>query len=203
MRDVIRTYARGWSGDSSSEALEKHPKAFTRLYVRMVAAGEKGGLLAEILARLATYQENTARLRKKVKMALMYPIVVTVVAIGITIFLLVKVVPVFGEIYSSFERNCGHEVLVSLSEVVQKYFWVMLRWVAARCMAGCPSSRPGRTRVLDKQRIKLPVFGVIAHKICLARFTRAGIVDRSGADPGIANRLADGGMVLEKLSAAP
>ena len=78
MRDVIKDVcARVESGDSFSEALQKHPKAFSRLYVCMVAAGEKGGLLAEILARLATYLENTARLRKKVKSAMMYPTVVT------------------------------------------------------------------------------------------------------------------------------
>src|SRR5512136_2973599 len=103
MRDTIHDVcARVESGDSFSEALQKHPKAFSRLYVCMVAAGEKGGLLAEILARLATYLENTARLRKKVKSAMMYPAVVTIVAILITTFLLVKVVPVFGEIFSSF-----------------------------------------------------------------------------------------------------
>ena len=78
MRDIIRDVcARVEGGDSFSEALQKHPKAFNRLYVCMVAAGEKGGLLAEILARLATYLENTARLRKKVKSAMMYPTVVT------------------------------------------------------------------------------------------------------------------------------
>src|ERR1041385_9354551 len=103
MRDVIKDVcARVESGDSFSEALQKHPKAFSRLYICMVAAGEKGGLLAEILGRLAVYLENAARLRKKVKSAMMYPTVVTVVAILITIFLLVKVVPVFGEIYSGF-----------------------------------------------------------------------------------------------------
>src|SRR6187455_2819503 len=96
MRDVIKDVCtRVESGDSFSEALQKHPKVFSRLYVCMVGAGERGGLLAEILARLATYLENTMRLRKKVKSACMYPTVVTIVAIGITIFLLVKVVPVF------------------------------------------------------------------------------------------------------------
>src|SRR5215475_15885889 len=106
MRDVIRDICtRVEGGDSFSEALQKHPKAFSRLYVCMVGAGEKGGLLAEIMARLAIYQENTARLRKKVKSAMMYPIVVTIVAILITIFLLVKVVPVFGEIFASFGAN--------------------------------------------------------------------------------------------------
>ena len=72
MRDVIRDVCtRVEGGDSFSEALQKHPKAFSRLYVCMVAAGEKGGLLAEILARLATYLENAARLRKRVKSAMM------------------------------------------------------------------------------------------------------------------------------------
>ena len=82
MRDVIKDICtRVESGESFSEALQKHPKAFNRLYVAMVAAGEKGGLLAEIIARLATYLENTERLRKKVKTAMMYPTAVTIVAI--------------------------------------------------------------------------------------------------------------------------
>src|SRR6516165_8102593 len=103
MRDVIRDVCtRVEGGDSFSEALQKHPKVFSRLYVCMVAAGEKGGLLAEILARLAVYLENTARLRKKVKSAMMYPTAVTIIAIGITIFLLVKVVPVFGDVFAGF-----------------------------------------------------------------------------------------------------
>src|SRR5881628_3220047 len=103
MRDTIKDVCtRVEGGDSFSEALVKHPKVFNKLYVCMVAAGERGGLLAEILARLATYLENTAKLRKKVKSAMMYPTAVTIVAIGITIFLLVKVVPVFGEVYKSF-----------------------------------------------------------------------------------------------------
>src|SRR5882762_3886998 len=103
MRDVIKDVcARVEGGDSFSEALSKHPKVFVKLYVSMVSAGEKGGLLAEILARLATYLENTERLRKKVKTALMYPTAVTVVAISITIFLLVKVIPTFKDVYSGF-----------------------------------------------------------------------------------------------------
>src|SRR5215471_12260090 len=125
MRDVIKDVCtRVESGDSFSEALQKHPKAFTRLYVCMVAAGEKGGLLAEILARLAIYQENAARLRKKVKSAMMYPTVVTVVAILITIFLLVKVVPVFGEIFQSFQASlpAPTQYLINISNIVKNYF---------------------------------------------------------------------------------
>src|SRR5215813_13385964 len=129
MRDVIKDVCtRVESGDSFSEALQKHPKAFSRLYVCMVAAGEKGGLLAEILARLAIYQENAARLRKKVKSAMMYPTVVTVVAILITIFLLVKVVPVFGEIFQSFQAElpAPTQTLLDISHFVTRYIILIM-----------------------------------------------------------------------------
>ncbi|HHY85214.1 MAG TPA: type II secretion system F family protein [Verrucomicrobia bacterium] len=175
-RDVIRDIsARVEAGDSFSEALQKHPKVFNRLYIAMVSAGEKGGLLAEILARLATYLENTARLRKKVKSAMMYPSVVTIVAIAITTFLLVKVVPVFGDIYSGFGAKLPGPTLflIELSNMVKKYLLLLL-------LAGGGAvygwlyfikTKPGR-QFWDSRRIKLPVFGTIAHKICLARFTR-------------------------------
>lgn len=176
MRDVIRDICtRVEGGDSFSEALQKHPKVFSRLYICMVAAGEKGGLLAEIMARLAVYLENTARLRKKVKSAMMYPTVVTVVAILITIFLLIKVVPVFGEIFSSFNAKLPGPTLflVGLSEFVQKYFLLLLLVGGGGAYGWFYfiKTKPGR-EFWDRQRIKLPVFGVIAHKICLARFTR-------------------------------
>jgi type IV pilus assembly protein PilC len=176
MRDVIKDVcARVESGDSFSEALQKHPRVFNRLYVCMVAAGEKGGLLAEILARLATYLENTARLRKKVKSAMMYPTVVTVVAILITIFLLVKVVPVFGEIFSSFGAKLPGPTLflIQLSEFVKKYILLLLLGGGGLVYSWLYfiKTAPGR-QFWDSQRIKLPIFGSIAHKICLGRFTR-------------------------------
>lgn len=176
MRDVIKDIcARVEAGDSFSEALQKHPKVFNRLYVAMVSAGEKGGLLAEILARLATYLENTARLRKKVKSAMMYPTVVTFVAIAITIFLLVKVIPVFGEIYTGFGAKlpAPTQFLISLSNLVKKYFLLLILGGGGGVYAWLYfiKTKPGR-HFWDAKRIKLPIFGVIAHKICLARFTR-------------------------------
>ncbi len=176
MRDVIKDVCtRVEGGDSFSEALQKHPKVFSRLYVCMVAAGEKGGLLAEILGRLAVYLENAARLRKKVKSAMMYPTVVTVVAILITIFLLVKVVPVFGEIFKSFGADlpAPTQFLINLSNFVKKYIVLVL-------LAGGGGvygwfyfiKTKGGRFFWDSYRIKLPIFGAIAHKICLARFTR-------------------------------
>src|SRR5262245_6270683 len=176
MRDVIRDVcARVEAGDSFSEALLKHPKVFNRLYVSMVSAGEKGGLLAEILSRLATYLENTARLRKKVKAAMMYPTVVTIVAILITTFLLVKVIPVFGDIYSGFGAKLPGPTLfmINLSTVVKKFFWAFLLGGGGAVWGWLYfiKTKPGR-EFWDRNRIRLPIFGVIAHKICLARFTR-------------------------------
>lgn len=176
MRDVIRDICtRVEGGDSFSEALHKHPKVFNRLYVCMVAAGEKGGLLAEILARLAVYLENAARLRKKVKSAMMYPTVVTVVAIIITIFLLVKVVPVFGEIFTSFgsQLPAPTQFLINLSEIVKKYVILILLGGGGAVYGWLYfiKTKTGR-EFWDRNRIRLPIFGSIAHKICLARFTR-------------------------------
>lgn len=176
MRDVIKDVTtRVESGDSLSEALSKHPKVFNRLYVAMVGAGERGGLLAEILARLATYLENTARLRKKVKSAMMYPTVVTIIAIGITIFLLVKVVPVFAEIYAGFGAKLPGptQFLIDLSALLQR--WILVLFIVVGGMVWgwlyYIKTKPGR-EFWDRIRIKMPIFGQIGHKICLARFTR-------------------------------
>jgi type IV pilus assembly protein PilC len=176
MRDTIRDVcSRVEAGESFSEALQRHPKAFNRLYVAMVGAGEKGGLLAEILSRLATYLENMERLRKKVKTALMYPTVVTVVAIIITIFLLVRVIPTFKEVYSGFGAKlpAPTEFLIGLSEIVKHYlvYLVVLAGLGVWGWLYYIKTPKGRA-FWDAQRIKLPIFGQIAHKICLARFTR-------------------------------
>jgi type IV pilus assembly protein PilC len=176
MRDTIKDICtRVEGGDSFSEALTKHPKSFNKLYVCMVGAGEKGGLLAEILSRLATYLENTARLRRKVKSAMMYPIVVTIVAIGITIFLMVKVVPTFGDIFSSFGAKLPGPTLalIQISKFVQRFI-IPLLMAGGGLVYGWLyfiKTKVGR-EFWDSRRIKLPIFGHIAHKICLARFTR-------------------------------
>ena len=176
MRDTIKDVcSRVEAGESFSEALIRHPKSFNRLYVSMVHAGEKGGLLAEILARLATYLENSERLRKKVKTALMYPTVVTVVAIVITIFLLVKVIPTFKEVYAGFGAKLPGptEFLITLSEFLQHYLFYCVIGVGLAIWGWLYYIKTKKGREFwDTQRIKLPIFGSIAHKICLARFTR-------------------------------
>ena len=176
MKDIIKDITqRVEGGDSFSEALTKHPKVFNRLFVCMVGAGERGGLLAEILARLATYLENSMRLRRKVKSACMYPTVVTVVAIGITVFLLVKVVPVFGDVYKGFGSKlpAPTQMLINFSEIVQAYLLYILIGGGGLVYAWFSWIKTKKGREFwDGLRIKLPIFGSIAHKICLARFTR-------------------------------
>lgn len=193
MRDVIKDVCtRVEGGDSFSQGLLKHPKVFNRLYVCMVDAGEKGGLLAEILARLATFLENTARLRKKVKSAMMYPSVVTFVAISITIFLLVKVVPVFGEIFSGFGAKlpAPTQFLIDLSEWLKRNlkFLIPAAGLMAYGWVAYIKTKQGR-EFWDRTRIKLPIFGHIAHKICLARFAR-----------NLASLVRSGVPILEVLS---
>ena len=176
MRDVLKDICtRVESGESLSDALAKHPKAFNKLYVAMVSAGEKGGLLAEIMARLATYLENTERLRKKVKTAMMYPSTVSVVAVGITIFLLVKVIPVFQDVYQGFGAKlpAPTQFLMDISELLRHWLILVFIVVAGLVYAWLYFIKTPKGREFwDRQRLKLPVFGPIAHKICLARFTR-------------------------------
>lgn len=176
MKDVIRDVtSRVESGDNFSQALHRHPKVFDKMYVSMVDAGEKGGLLQEILERLATYLENSASLRKKVKSAMMYPTVVSCVAISITCFLIIRVVPVFGEIYDGFDAKlpAPTQFLINLSDFMKKWWFLAIAIVG---VVGWSWFRFIETKkgleFWDSIRIRMPIFGGIAHKICLARFAR-------------------------------
>jgi type IV pilus assembly protein PilC len=132
-------------------------------------------MIAEIMARLATYLENTERLRKKVKTALMYPTAVTVVAIGITVFLLVKVIPVFKDVYTGFGAKlpAPTQFLMDISDLLRHWLLLIIPVVGAIVWGWFYyiKTKSGR-EFWDARRIKLPIFGGIAHKICLARFTR-------------------------------
>ena len=177
MKDVIKGVStRVQGGDNFSDALRKYPNAFDKLYYSMVEAGEKGGLLAEILARVATFLENRARMNKKIKSAMMYPSAVTIVAILITVFLLVKVVPVFAEVFTGFGKKLPGptQVLIDVSVFLRSRWGILIFGGIAGAVYGFFAfikTPPGRAW-WDNTRIKLPVFGPIAHKIVLARFTR-------------------------------
>lgn len=167
--------ARVQGGDSFYDAIIKHPKIFNRLYVAMVKAGESGGLLAEILDRLAGFLEANARLRKKIKSAMTYPVIVVSIAIGITTFLIVRVVPVFGQIFADFGAKlpAPTQFLIDLSAFIRGNWYYLLGGIVGaifgiRYMLGTKRGR----ETWDRWKLKLPVFGPLIGKICMTRFAR-------------------------------
>jgi type IV pilus assembly protein PilC len=176
LRSVISDLtSRVQSGESFNESLSKHPRVFSRLYVAMVKAGEAGGLLAEILDRLAGFLEATARLRKKVKSAMTYPIIVVCICVLIAAFLIVRVVPVFADIYKDFGAPLPGptQVLVAFSDFCRSQWWVFLVIVPGTVYAfhRYVNTRSGRVW-WDKSKLKIPVFGPLIHKIAMTRFAR-------------------------------
>jgi type IV pilus assembly protein PilC len=167
--------ARVQGGESFHNSLGKHPFIFNRLYTSMVKAGEAGGLLSEILDRLAGFLEASARLRKKIKSALTYPVAVISIAVIITIFLIVKVVPVFAEIFKDFgkELPAPTQFLVDLSDFMRGYWWVMILGAVATFFGikGFMRTKAGH-EFWNRWQLKLPVFGGLIHKICMSRFAR-------------------------------
>src|SRR6185436_17087571 len=129
LRQIISDVTtRVQGGESFHESIAKHPRVFDRLFVSMVKAGEHGGLLAEILDRLAGFLEASARLRKKVKSAMTYPVIVICIAFLITTFLLVKVVPIFGEIFQDFGAKlpAPTQFLINVSEFMRNEWYFLL-----------------------------------------------------------------------------
>jgi len=162
-------------GDSFSQALAQHPKVFNRLYVSMVEAGETGGLLAEILDRVASYLEATSRLKKKVKSAMTYPTIVCCIAILIALFLIIKVIPIFADIYKDFGAKlpAPTQMLINVSNVLREYFVFCVIGVGALIFLLVKLKRTKRgTEIWDRAKLRMPVFGKLIHKIAMSRFSR-------------------------------
>jgi len=162
-------------GASLSAALAKHPKAFNRLYVAMVRAGEAGGVLDSVLQRLATTIEKQVELRRKVKSAMTYPAVVSLLVLLLVTAMLLFVIPMFENIYGSLggELPKPTQILINISNVVRKWWFVVFAVEAAIVFAFRKwiNSEEGRKR-WDTIKLKIPVFGQLAKKTALARFGR-------------------------------
>lgn len=162
-------------GETFNESIAKHPRVFDRLFVSMVKAGEHGGLLAEILDRLAGFLEASARLRKKVKSAMTYPVIVICIAFAITIFLLVKVVPIFGEIFKDFGAKlpAPTQFLIDVSDFMRSEWYFLILIFGGTFFAIRTFLRSTRGKqIADRWKLKLPIFGPLIHKICMSRFSR-------------------------------
>jgi type IV pilus assembly protein PilC len=176
LRNVISDVtARVQGGETFHEAIAKHPRVFNRLFVSMVKAGEAGGLLAEILDRLAGFLEASARLRKKVKSAMTYPVIVICIALLITTFLIVRVVPIFGEIFKDFGAKlpAPTQFLIDVSDFVRGEWYFLVVGIASMIFGVRTFLRSTRGKQLwDRWKLKLPVFGPLIHKIAMSRFAR-------------------------------
>jgi type IV pilus assembly protein PilC len=169
----IKTKVEG--GSTFADALKEHPKVFDELFVQLCAAGEVGGILDNILNRLATYREKAEKLKRKVKSAMTYPVVVLFVAIGVTALLLLKVTPVFAEMFADFGSALPGptQFVVDLSEWLQQYIFHLLGSIAAVITAMVMFYRhPKGRRIVDMVSLKLPVVGPVIRKVAVARFTR-------------------------------
>ncbi len=163
------------SGSTFSEALQSYRKHFTKLYMAMVEAGEKSGNLANILARLANYLESAERLRKKVKSATTYPVIVISIALIITTFLLVQVVPQFEKIFAGFGADlpAPTQILLDVSGFLKSnifgLFFLLIGLIAGFKLA---IKTPTGRALWDAARLKIPIFGPLMHKVSLSRFNR-------------------------------
>jgi type IV pilus assembly protein PilC len=176
LKPVIRSVLQKVeAGEAFSNALAAYPKVFTRLYVCMVEAGETGGLLAEILDRVASYLEASARLKKKVKSAMAYPTIVCIIAICIALFLLIKVIPIFADIFKDFGAKLPMptQILIHVSQLLREYFLLFAGAAGGFIFALAKLKKTKRgADVWDRIKLKFPIFGKLVHKICISRFAR-------------------------------
>jgi type IV pilus assembly protein PilC len=172
------------NGSSLSAAMAEHPKAFNALFISMVKAGETGGVLDDVLLSLADQIEREVELRRQIKSAMTYPIVVVALVTLILAAMLLFVVPQFETIYSSLGGTLPlpTRMLLSVSRAVRSYWYVVLLGavVASFLFRRYKKTEAGRGRV-DAVKIKVPIFGPLFHKVALARFASTlGMLLRSG-----------------------
>ena len=169
----IRSAVEG--GSTLSSAFERHPSVFDSLYTNMLEAGETGGVLEGVLQRLSSYIEKAVKLRAAVKSALIYPVAVVVIAVGVIILLLWKVVPIFATLFAGLNATMPlpTRVVIGLSQGVVRFSWmiVLLAVGVPFLLRRYYATAAGRERI-DGIILKLPVLGVMMRKIAVARFSR-------------------------------
>jgi len=171
-------------GSSLSNAMAKHPKAFSKLYVAMVRSGETGGALDQVLLRVANTQEREVELRRKVKSAMSYPTVVLIMVVVILTAMLVFVVPTFETLYSDLGGTLPvpTRLLIGASKIMTKGLPFVLLFVGGAVfgLRRWIKTEKGR-RAFDRFKLKVPVFGTLFQKAALARFARTlSVLSTSG-----------------------
>jgi len=176
LKDVTRSVVFDVeAGNTLADAFRKHPNAFTELYVNMIAAGEHGGILDTILLRLATFMEKNDALVRKVKGAMVYPVVImSVAAIAITV-LLIFVIPTFSKMFASvnMELPLPTRIVIGMSGFLTSYWWLILAagfgiWFGIKRYYATPAGQ----KQIDGMLLKAPVLGDVVRKSSVSRFTR-------------------------------
>jgi type IV pilus assembly protein PilC len=162
-------------GSRFADALRDYPKCFDELYINLVVAGEEGGLLDNVLQRLALYIEKSEKLKKKVKSAMIYPIAIIAVALIVVLVLLLFVIPVFEKMFKEMgaELPAPTQIVINLSQVVQSYWYVIIGAIVGVILGlKYYYKTDNGHRTIDRLILKLPLFGLLTIKASVARVTR-------------------------------
>lgn len=164
------------TGTSLSAAFRKYPLYFNALYCNLVEAGEAAGILEQLLDRLAVYMEKTEAIKSKIKSALMYPTSVVVVAFVVVAVIMIFVIPAFKEVFTSFGADLPAPTLfvMAISEFFVAYWWLIFGGVGGGIYFFMQAWKRNEKvqRVMDRLLLKMPVFGALIEKSCIARWTR-------------------------------
>ena len=164
------------TGTSLSAAFRKYPLYFNALYCNLVEAGEQAGILESLLDRLAVYMEKTEAIKSKIKSALMYPISVVVVAFVVVAVIMIFVIPAFKQVFSSFGADLPAPTLfvIAISEFFVAYWWLIFGGIGGGLYFFFQAWQRSEKvqRVMDRLLLKVPVFGALIEKSCIARWTR-------------------------------
>lgn len=175
-KKMLKEITRDVEGGSTlAEAMRKHPKVFDALFVNLVAAGEVGGVLDTIMRRLADYIEKAERLKSKVKGAMVYPIVVVIIAILVITVIMIWVIPVFQDMFSSMGAGLPvpTQIVINLSKFMKSnIIWVILGIIGFTTVFKYYRNTKGGRKTTDSILLKLPIFGNLLKKYAVARFTR-------------------------------
>ncbi len=164
------------TGTSLSAAFRKYPMHFDNLYCNLVEAGEAAGILESLLDRLATYMEKSEAIKSKIKSALMYPIAVVVVAFVVVSVIMIFVIPAFKSVFANFGADLPGPTLfvIAISEFFVKWWWLIFGGIGGGLYFFMQAWRRSEKmqKVMDRILLKIPVFGTLIEKSCIARWTR-------------------------------
>ena len=176
LRDVTGIIAKEIeSGSTLAEAFRKYPKIFDDLFTNLIEAGESGGVLDVVLQRLAGYIEKAARLKAKVKSAMVYPITIISVAVLVVMFMMIFIIPTFAKMFKDLGQDLPLPtvIVIGISDFIRGYWWAMGASIYAFFFAFKKyyATEKG-SMVIDTYSLKVPVMGMLIRKVAVARFTR-------------------------------